>query len=60
MKNIKIPPHISFFAGIILIIIVRTILNPEAVIPSAIQFLGFIFVVLGIAGFIGKLMGKNN
>jgi len=59
MKNINIPPHISLFVGIVLIIIARTILSPEAVIPSAIQFLGFILVVLGIAGLIGKLFSKK-
>ena len=60
MKNINIPPYITLIAGVILIAIARTILNTQAVIPQFIQFLGFILVVIGIAGFIGKLVRKKH
>lgn len=59
MKNINISPSISLITGIILIIIVRVLLNTQAVIPQAIQFLGFILVILGLAGLIGKLFRKK-
>lgn len=59
MKNINIPPYTSLITGIILIIIVRVLLNTQAVIPQVIQFLGFILVILGIAGLIGKLFRKK-
>jgi hypothetical protein len=59
MKNINIPPHITLIAGIILIIIARTILNIQAIIPQFIQFLGFILVIVGFAGLLGKIFRKK-
>lgn len=59
MKNISIPPKITLASGIILIVIVRIILNTEQVISQAIQFLGFIFVIIGIAGLLGRLFRKK-
>jgi len=59
MKNINIPPHISLIVGIILMVIFRTLLNVKGVIPQAINLLGFILVILGIAGLIGKAFRKK-
>jgi len=59
MKNIVIPPYISLGAGIVLIILVRILLNTEQVIPQFIQFFGFILVIIGIGGTLGKLLGKE-
>lgn len=60
MKNINIPPYITLATGIALIVIVQIALNTQATIPQFIQFLGFILVVVGFAGLLGKLFRKRS
>jgi len=57
MKNINIPPHISFIAGVVLMIIGWIFLG--GVISDFIGFLGFIVAAIGFAGLIGKLFNKK-
>jgi len=59
MKNISIPPQISLIIGIVLIIIARIILNTEETIPQFVQFFGFILIIVGFAGLLGKLFSKK-
>ncbi len=55
----NIPSCITLITGIVLIIIARTVLNTQGDILQFTHFFGFILVIVGFAGLIGKLFRKK-